>query len=474
MSLTKVSYSMITGAPVNVRDYGADPSGVTDSTSAFQAAINYCQDTLRPLYIPSNNPSAYYRITGTLSVTKPLVMYGDGSRSVTLYGVGLSPSGYLLDIDGTAFGTFENGYFGGFTVMPNSGNCIKVTNVSVSEFEDIGLRAAQQGFVYTGTRCFSNVFRRIYVIANISGTSFQFENHTGGGQHDFYDCSFGGNNGVSINANTVTDSVNFYACNFEQCTVNSFYVGGSVSGLGFYGCRTEGCNGADFQINPEPGKAVTGVVVEGCGFSASDAGGLPRISIGGAGGKTRGFNINANSVSHGANNFSSFLVNLNGEGESGTIANNYLDGLVTNCAPVNVLRPNVAVYNNEANNGKFSPGFTLETSTWTPADSSGAGLTFTLSKCVYSRVGNIVTVSGQIVFPSTASSADIAISGLPFPVAAGTIAVGTAATTNGAYIAAWVDPASSQNIRLRNASYTLVPNSSLSTGTVVLSLTYFT
>jgi hypothetical protein len=40
MSLTKVSYSMITGAPANVIDFGADPSGVADSTSAIQDAID--------------------------------------------------------------------------------------------------------------------------------------------------------------------------------------------------------------------------------------------------------------------------------------------------------------------------------------------------------------------------------------------------------------------------------------------------
>lgn len=39
MALTKVSYSMIQGAIFNVDDYGADPTGVTDSTSAIQAAI---------------------------------------------------------------------------------------------------------------------------------------------------------------------------------------------------------------------------------------------------------------------------------------------------------------------------------------------------------------------------------------------------------------------------------------------------
>jgi len=39
MSLTKVTYSMISGIGVNVLDYGADPTGVADSTSAINAAI---------------------------------------------------------------------------------------------------------------------------------------------------------------------------------------------------------------------------------------------------------------------------------------------------------------------------------------------------------------------------------------------------------------------------------------------------
>jgi hypothetical protein len=39
MSLTKVSYSMIAGAPVNVLDYGATGDGTTDDTNAILAAI---------------------------------------------------------------------------------------------------------------------------------------------------------------------------------------------------------------------------------------------------------------------------------------------------------------------------------------------------------------------------------------------------------------------------------------------------
>lgn len=41
MSLTKATFSMIDGGEINIRDFGADPTGVADSSAAIQAAIDY-------------------------------------------------------------------------------------------------------------------------------------------------------------------------------------------------------------------------------------------------------------------------------------------------------------------------------------------------------------------------------------------------------------------------------------------------
>lgn len=52
MSLTKVSYSMIDGAPVNVLDFGAVCDGTTDDTNAVQDAIDYCLANNQDMVVP--------------------------------------------------------------------------------------------------------------------------------------------------------------------------------------------------------------------------------------------------------------------------------------------------------------------------------------------------------------------------------------------------------------------------------------
>lgn len=59
-----------------------------------------------------------------------------------------------------------------------------------------------------------------------------------------------------------------------------------------------------------------------------------------------------------------------------------------------------------------------EEGTWTPADASGAGLTFTLEYATYTKVGRLVTLNLRLVFPTTVDASDVLIAGLPFAAAA--------------------------------------------------------
>jgi hypothetical protein len=96
MSLTKVSYSMITGSPVNVFDYLTPAqitavqtnnySGVADITSAVQSAITYIANTSGTLYFPQG----VYQVTASLNMgvatsgqVLGCVIMGSGNGDVT-------------------------------------------------------------------------------------------------------------------------------------------------------------------------------------------------------------------------------------------------------------------------------------------------------------------------------------------------------------------------------------------------------
>jgi hypothetical protein len=65
MSLTKASYSMITGEVINVLDYGAVGNGIANDTAAIQAAIDAAQGTQQVFF-----PAGTYKVTATLNLYK--------------------------------------------------------------------------------------------------------------------------------------------------------------------------------------------------------------------------------------------------------------------------------------------------------------------------------------------------------------------------------------------------------------------
>lgn len=76
MSLTKVSYSLINGAPFNVLDYGAKGDGTTDDTAAFQAAATGASGS------DIRVPAGTYKITGNTDVAGNFMCSGDVSIPV--------------------------------------------------------------------------------------------------------------------------------------------------------------------------------------------------------------------------------------------------------------------------------------------------------------------------------------------------------------------------------------------------------
>lgn len=69
MSLTKATYSMIEGAAANILDFGADPTGVADSTAAIQAA----QQASKYVYCPPGQ----YSVVG-LRIYDQVNLFGAG------------------------------------------------------------------------------------------------------------------------------------------------------------------------------------------------------------------------------------------------------------------------------------------------------------------------------------------------------------------------------------------------------------
>jgi hypothetical protein len=81
MSLTKVSYSLITGASINVLDFGADPTGATDSTEAFTAAKTKALATNKTLYIPAGT---YKGSIAVASGETNLIIVGENRRTTII------------------------------------------------------------------------------------------------------------------------------------------------------------------------------------------------------------------------------------------------------------------------------------------------------------------------------------------------------------------------------------------------------
>lgn len=183
MSLTKVTYSMILGECANVLDYGADPTGVADSTAAFVAAIAASQK----IYVPSGT-----YITDTVSlpinIGTGLIILGENKETTILQALNAnSPIFDAADVFAA------NNYVANFTLKAHAsgstGPAVNMKNISFSTFESINFQGNGSGTWSTGFylyakdlapygHCYVNYIKDVTVNeACIAYAVFLFENN---------------------------------------------------------------------------------------------------------------------------------------------------------------------------------------------------------------------------------------------------------------------------------------------------------
>jgi hypothetical protein len=202
MALTKVTYSMIESAPANVLNYGADPTGVADSTAALNAAL----DASNQVFMPA----------GTYKVSSGQLSFNTGNELFGVFGKTI--------INGTLW----NGYI--FAV--ETVNDVQISNITVnSAFSSRPLTITNSNRV-TVRNCTFN-----------DGTNDGIYIQTGNGI-SILDCYINDafRNGISVIGGT---NITIDGC--EIVGTNASRAGGSpFSGI---------------DVEPDPGNEVDGIVI---------------------------------------------------------------------------------------------------------------------------------------------------------------------------------------------------------------------
>lgn len=137
MSLTKVSYAMINGDPVNVLDYGAVGDGIANDTAALQAAAAIG----KPIYLPEGN----YLITASITLTNDL--YGPGTITFANLVAVVINADYIT-IDGVNFaGTSNTGTAAAIAIFSTQNSYLTVKNCVITNSR-VTVRNQQLAFVY--------------------------------------------------------------------------------------------------------------------------------------------------------------------------------------------------------------------------------------------------------------------------------------------------------------------------------------
>jgi len=213
MSLTKATYSMIQDAPTNIVDFGADATGVADSTAAIVAAIAASNF----VYIPSGT----YKTTTQIDLKSNLIVQFAGNATIqfagnaTTYAFNANTCTDIVVRDGQVLGTAIAGYsLFRFVSCAN----IEIQNCTIKQSGSMGLQFESCNFVKVDGCDLSNNY--YYGISDTDGTNNKYTNNL------FY-----GNGSTGIATTTGGRGINLRRC------VSCFVSGNRFAANTEYGFR---------------------------------------------------------------------------------------------------------------------------------------------------------------------------------------------------------------------------------------------
>jgi hypothetical protein len=214
---------MIKGAPANVLDYGADPTGATDSSAAFLAALLAASE----VYVPQGTYQVSVTIPRTITYG-PKKIFGAGTSETTPSGTILIPppgKSYVIRVDASAdymqyFQMSNLNIANPNSVVSCIGLLFNGTDVSsISDYHTIS-NVNISGFTY-GVQVFGRMIQSTWEQVYIDGCATGFyalpdPSSVAFILNTFINCRFNGctNQGIFIAGWSLTNK--FISCNFQS------------------------------------------------------------------------------------------------------------------------------------------------------------------------------------------------------------------------------------------------------------------
>jgi hypothetical protein len=252
-------------APLSVLMYGADPTGIADSTTAIQEAITLAKTTGQPVYIPAGTYLTTKSLNGTFAAqsSQPLRIFGDGLNNTTISGV-LTEAFPILDYTNNKRGSLKRltiqstnaSLDTGALLLAESGatlgslitlsDCGLSTSSPSAQASVVNFCADQMNMVRCNVGA-STKYGMLWGHQNLAGVSSKFESVAAEGGDVTYG-SFIGSQFLGA-ANAAFSFTGGDECSFTDCyfgltgtggpSIFDFDNGGYTGALSMRGCRTE-------------------------------------------------------------------------------------------------------------------------------------------------------------------------------------------------------------------------------------------